>query len=69
MQQRLPQPVEKIMDDIYREALAENNVAQLVKAHLYRSASMNTLSALDINQKLKKEQLLFFTSCFYFVNV
>jgi len=42
LQQRLPQSAEKIIDDIYRETLAQNNVAQLVKAHLYRAYSLNS---------------------------
>ncbi|MDR2585709.1 MAG: hypothetical protein LBC84_05750 [Prevotellaceae bacterium] len=36
-----PQSAQKIIDIIYHEAQVQNNVAQFVKAHLYRSASQN----------------------------
>ena len=42
LQQKLPQSAEKIIDGIYMEALAQNNVAQLVKAHLYRTYTLNS---------------------------
>ncbi|MDR0311104.1 MAG: hypothetical protein LBJ21_05925, partial [Acidobacteriota bacterium] len=41
LKQRQPQSAEKIIDGIYREALAQNNVAQLIKAHLYRASSIS----------------------------
>ncbi|MCL2727752.1 MAG: MG2 domain-containing protein, partial [Bacteroidales bacterium] len=37
---RQPQSAEKIIDQIYLEAQAQNNPAQLVKAHLYRMSSL-----------------------------
>ncbi|MCL2739161.1 MAG: MG2 domain-containing protein, partial [Bacteroidales bacterium] len=37
---RQPQSAEKIIDQIYLEAQAQNNPAQLVKAHLYRLSSL-----------------------------
>ena len=69
LKQQLPQSAEKIIDDIYREALAQNNVAQLVKSHLYRASALNMREEESLVRRIIKTEEAILKSSFPAQNV